>query len=146
MQLEKELISLDPHSFERMEDYLACVKELQLKLGECGKNYQKKDGKLIELVLMNLRTPFDVFVSTFHTNWKAHKEDGKDYTFEALCGLLITDQHRLLEEGKLGGKHQAHLLKGKGKMDPRDRVWFDASTQKPAYHDQKPQRQTDAPQ
>jgi hypothetical protein len=44
MQLEKELISLDPHSFERMEDYLACVKELQLKLGECGKNYQKKDG------------------------------------------------------------------------------------------------------
>jgi hypothetical protein len=55
--LEKELISLDPHSFERMEDYLACVKELQLKLGECGKNYQKKDGKLIELVLMNLRTP-----------------------------------------------------------------------------------------
>jgi hypothetical protein len=38
-------------------------------LGECGKNYKKKDGKLIELVLMNLRTPFDVL-------------DGKDYTFE----------------------------------------------------------------
>jgi hypothetical protein len=52
MQLEKELISLDPHSFERMEDYLAHVKELQLKLGECGKNYKKKDGQLIELVLM----------------------------------------------------------------------------------------------
>jgi hypothetical protein len=60
MQLEKELISLDPHSFERMEDYLACVKELQLKLSECGENYKKKDGQLIELVLINLRTPFDV--------------------------------------------------------------------------------------
>jgi hypothetical protein len=68
MQLEKELISLDPHSFERMEDYLVHVKELQLKLGECGKNYQKKDGQLIELVLMNLRTPFDMFVLTFCTN------------------------------------------------------------------------------
>jgi hypothetical protein len=65
MQLEKELISLDPHSFDIIEDYLACVKELQLKLGECGKNYLKKDGQLIELVLMNLRTPFDVFVLTF---------------------------------------------------------------------------------
>jgi hypothetical protein len=65
MQLEKELISLDPHSFDRIEDYLAHVKELQLKLGECGKNYQKKDGQLIELVLMNLRTPFDVFCVTF---------------------------------------------------------------------------------
>jgi hypothetical protein len=28
MQLEKELISFDPHSFDRMEDYLACVKEI----------------------------------------------------------------------------------------------------------------------
>jgi hypothetical protein len=91
MQLEKELISLYPHSFDKMEEYLAHVKELQLKSGECGKDYQKKDGQLIELVLMNLRTPFDVFVSTFRTNWKARKEDGKDYTFEALCGLLITD-------------------------------------------------------
>jgi hypothetical protein len=68
MQLEKELISLDPHYFDKMEDYLAHVKELQLKLSECGKKYQKKDGQLIELVLMKLRTPFDVFMSTFHTN------------------------------------------------------------------------------
>ena len=28
MQLEKELISLDPHSFDKIEDYLAHVKEL----------------------------------------------------------------------------------------------------------------------
>jgi hypothetical protein len=93
-----------------------------LKLGECGKNYQKKDGQLIRLALMNLRTPFYVFVLTFCTNWQAHKEDGKDYTFEAFHGLLNTYQHRLIGEGKLGGKHQTHLLKGKGKMDHRGRV------------------------
>jgi hypothetical protein len=91
MLLEKQLISLKHHSFERMEDYLVHVKELQLKFGECGKNYQKKDGKLIELVLMNLRTPFEVFVSTFHTNWKERKENGKDYTFESFYGILIID-------------------------------------------------------
>ena len=44
MHIEKELISLDPHSFERVEDYLARIKELQLKLGECGKGFPKKDG------------------------------------------------------------------------------------------------------
>jgi hypothetical protein len=76
-----------------------------LKLRKCGENYKKKDGKLIELVLINLRTPFDVFISTFHTNWHTRKQDGKDYSFEVFCELLITDQHRLLEEGKLGGKH-----------------------------------------
>jgi hypothetical protein len=54
MQIEKEVISLDPHSFERIKNYLAHVKDLQLKLGECGKDLSKKDGQLIELVLMNL--------------------------------------------------------------------------------------------
>jgi hypothetical protein len=89
VQLEKEFISLYPHSFKRIEDYLARVKELHLKLGECGKNYHKTNEQFIELVLMNLSTPFDMFVSTFCTNWKAHKEDDKDYTFQALYGLLI---------------------------------------------------------
>ena len=36
---KKELISLDHDSCERVEDYLACVKELQLKLGECGMDF-----------------------------------------------------------------------------------------------------------
>ena len=44
MQREKELISLDPHSFERIEDYLACINELQLKLGKCRKVFLEKDA------------------------------------------------------------------------------------------------------
>jgi hypothetical protein len=106
MQLEKYLISLDPHSFDRI-DYLAHVKELQLKFGEYGKYFQKKDGQLIKLVLMNLRTPFDMFILNFYTNWQEWKEDGKDCTFEDLCGLSIIDQHILLDEGNIGGKHQS---------------------------------------
>jgi hypothetical protein len=119
MQLEKELISLDPHSFDIIEDYLVCVKELQLKLGKCGKNYLKTDEQLIELVRMNLRTPFELSISNFSTSLWERKEDGKDYTFEALCGLLITNQHILLDQGKLGGKRQARLLKGMGKSNCR---------------------------
>ena len=44
MKIKEELISLNACSFERIEDYLACIKELQLKLGECGKQFPKKDG------------------------------------------------------------------------------------------------------
>ena len=146
MQLEKELIFLDLHSFKRMDNYLACVKKLQLKLGEYGKNYQKKDGQLIKMILVNLRTPFDMFVSTFHTNWKERKEDGNDYTFEYFYGILIIDHHRLFGEGKFGGKHQDHLLKGMDKMDPKDRAWLDEYTQQHVYHDHKPRRQEYAPQ
>ena len=67
MKIENELIYLDPHPFERIENYLACVKELQLKLDECGKDFLKKDGQLIELVLMNLKTPYDFYAPHFAT-------------------------------------------------------------------------------
>lgn len=56
MQIEKELISLYPHSFYRIEYYLSHLKEIQLKLGECGKDFPKKDGQHNELVLINFRT------------------------------------------------------------------------------------------
>lgn len=68
MEIEKESISLDPPSFKRIEDHLAHVKELQLKLQECGKNFPKKDIYLIELLLMNIRTPYDVSSSSLYTN------------------------------------------------------------------------------
>ena len=70
MQIDKVLISMDPHSFEKIEDYMDHVKELQLKLGKSRKDFPKRDGKRIELVLMNLRTPYDVFFSSFRTNWR----------------------------------------------------------------------------
>jgi hypothetical protein len=62
---------------------------------------------------MNLRTPYDVFFSSFCTNWWSCKGDNKNYSFDVLCDLLIRDQHKFLDEGKLGGKQQAHFLKGK---------------------------------
>ena len=113
MQIEKQLISLDPHFFERIEDYLSCIKELWLKLGKFGKGFPNKDGHLIEIVLMNLQMPYDVLFLSFHTNQRSRKEDNKDYSFDVFCDLFIRDQHKLLNEGKLGGKQQDHLIKGK---------------------------------
>jgi hypothetical protein len=94
---------------------------------------------------MNLRTPFDLFCSKFQTNWKAHKEDGKEYTFYTFYGLLINDQHRLLDEGKLGGKYQVHLLKGKGKMNYNEIRHCDAPVRRQECLDQKNKEKTDEP-
>ena len=77
---------------------------------------------------MNLRTPYDVFYLSFHTNWRSCKEDGQDYSFDAFYDLLIRDQQMLLDEGKLGGKQKSHFLKGKGKHIYKDRVCIDASS------------------
>jgi hypothetical protein len=56
-----------------------------------------------------------VLCSLFHTDWRSCKEDGKDYAFDVFCYLLIMDQQKLFDEEKLGGKHQVHLIKSKGK-------------------------------
>ena len=128
MQIEKEFISLDPHSFETIEYYLACLKEIQLKLGKCGKGFTKNDGYLIKLVSMNLRTPYDVFFSSFCTNWQSHKLDDKDYSFDVVCDLLIRDKQKLIEEGNIVGKPQDHLMKGKGNKNYKDRSSTDGSS------------------
>jgi hypothetical protein len=39
MQMDKELISLNPHSFDIIEYYLTWVNELEFKFNICGKNY-----------------------------------------------------------------------------------------------------------
>jgi hypothetical protein len=39
-----------------------------------------------------------MFVLIFCTNWKTHKENSKDDTFEYFCGILIINQQKLLEK------------------------------------------------
>jgi len=105
--MEKKLFSLNPLSFERIKGYLFRMKEIQLKLGECGKEFPKNDDKLIDLILMNLKTLYDVFCSTFHVSWDSIKMDGKDYIIDFLCGFLIGAHVNLLNEGKLENKHMS---------------------------------------
>jgi hypothetical protein len=83
------------------------------------------------MVHMNLRTPFDVFCSTFQKNLQEHKEYDNDYTFDIFCILLINAQHRLLDKGKLGGKDQAHLLKRNGNMNYKERGHFGVPIHRP---------------
>lgn len=64
------------------------MKELQFNLGECGKDLPKKDDQLIELILTNLKTPYDVLCSIFRASQASKKEDSKDYTFNYFCGLF----------------------------------------------------------
>jgi hypothetical protein len=56
---------LDSLSFHRIKDYLACLKKLQLKLRECGKDFKKKEGQSIDLSLVNLIALYNSFDSTF---------------------------------------------------------------------------------
>ena len=76
-QIENELISLSPNSFESLQLYFSKFKALVLQLKQCG--IKKKEEKLVLATLLNLGLDYSVFFLTFHATkltaraWKMPK-------------------------------------------------------------------------
>ena len=75
--LEVELNTLDPKSFDNIQDLFTKFKSLILSLASCGIDKSKKVDKLILTILAKLGLEYAVYVFTFHsdtylmgTNWK----------------------------------------------------------------------------
>jgi hypothetical protein len=74
---EVELNTLDPKSFDNIQDFFTKFKSLLLNLGECGIDKSIQEKKLILTILDKLGPKYAVYVSNFHsgrcflgTNWK----------------------------------------------------------------------------
>ena len=63
-QIENELISLIPNSFESLQLYFSKFKALVLQLNQCG--IEKKDDQLVLAILLKLGPNYSVFFSIFH--------------------------------------------------------------------------------
>ena len=75
--LEVELNTLDPKSFDNIQDFFTKFKSLLLSLGECGIDKSTQEKQLILTILAKLGPEYTVYVSNFHygrclfgTNWK----------------------------------------------------------------------------
>ena len=75
-QLDIELFSLSPSSFDSIEGFFTKFKSLVIILKRFG--IEKKYDQLIIFILSKLGPDYSVFVSTFHatrivvSNWKIH--------------------------------------------------------------------------
>ena len=63
-QIENELISLSPSSFESLQLYFSNFKSLVLQLKQCGT--ENKEEQLVLAILSKLGPDYSVFVLTFH--------------------------------------------------------------------------------
>jgi hypothetical protein len=75
--LEVELNTLDPKSFDNIQDFITKFKYFLLSLGECGIDKYTQEKKLILTILAKLGLEYAVYISNFHssgcifgTNWK----------------------------------------------------------------------------
>jgi hypothetical protein len=65
--MEVELLTLDPKSFENIQDFFTKFKDLLSQLKACGVDKSKEEKQMVLTILSKLGPELLVFVSTFHT-------------------------------------------------------------------------------
>ena len=63
-QIENDLISFSPSSFESLQLYFSKFKALVLQLKQCG--IEKKEEQLVLAIISKLGPDYSMFVLTFH--------------------------------------------------------------------------------
>jgi hypothetical protein len=65
--IKVELNSLDPKSFDNIQDFFTKFKSLLLNLKGCGVHKSTQERKIVLSILAKLGPEYVVFVSTFHS-------------------------------------------------------------------------------
>jgi hypothetical protein len=65
--LEVGLLTLDPKSFENIQDFFTKFKDLLSQLKGYGVDKSKEEKQMVLTILSKIGLEFSVFVSTFHT-------------------------------------------------------------------------------
>jgi hypothetical protein len=122
--LEVELNTLDPKSFDNIQDFFTKFKSLILSLGECGIDKSTQEKQLILTILAKLGPEYVVYVSNFHsgrclfgTNWKMP-------TLAQFIESLTQEKTKLIQMGLMKDP-KAHALtmhdgKGSSKQNRKE--------------------------
>jgi hypothetical protein len=107
--LEVELLTLDPKSFDNIQDFFTKFKDLLSQLKACGVDKSKEEKQMVLTILSKLGPEFSVFVSTFHTVRFASGSSWKMPSLEDFIESLTQEQTKLINMGAIKGP-RAHAL------------------------------------
>jgi hypothetical protein len=65
--LEVEFLTLDPKTFDNLQDFFTKYKDLLSQLKACGVDKSKEEKQMVLTILSKLGPEYSVFVSTFHS-------------------------------------------------------------------------------
>ena len=114
-QIENELISLSPSSFESLQLYFSKFKSLVLQLKRCG---IEKEDKIVLAILLKLGIDYSVFFSTFHATkliaraWKMPK-------LADFMESLTQEQDKLVMMGTIRPSKDQYLVAGDSRVDSK---------------------------
>jgi hypothetical protein len=107
--LEVELLTLDPKSFENIQDFFTKFKDLLSQLKACGVDKSKEEKQMVLTILSKLGPEFSIFVSTFHTIKFTFGATWKMPSLEDFIESLTQEKTKLINMGAIKGP-RAHAL------------------------------------
>jgi hypothetical protein len=107
--LELEMLTLDPKSFENIQDFFTKFKDLLSQLKACGVDKSKEEKQIVLTILSKIGPEFSVFVSTFHTVRFASRATWKMPSLEDFIESLTQEKTKLINMGTIKGP-RAHAL------------------------------------
>jgi hypothetical protein len=107
--LEVELLTLDPKSFENIQDFITKFKDLLLQIKACGVDKSKEEKQMFLTIISKIGPEFLVSVSTFHTVRFSSGSTWKMPSLEDFVESLTQEQTKLINMGAIKGP-RAHAL------------------------------------
>jgi hypothetical protein len=104
-----ELLTLDPKSFDNIQDFFTKFKDLLSQLKACGVDKLAEEKQMVLTISSNLGPEFSVFVSTFHTVRFPSGATWKMPSLEDFIESLTQEQTKLINMGTIKGP-RAHAL------------------------------------
>jgi hypothetical protein len=109
--LKVEFLTLDPKTFDNLQDFFTKYKDLLSQLKACGVDKYKEEKQMILTILSKLGLEFSVFVSTFHS---VRLTTGATWTMPSLEAFRDSDT----------GVEQAHQY-GKNKSPKGECTYYE---------------------
>jgi hypothetical protein len=101
--LEVDQFTLDPKSFENIQDFFTKFKDLLSQLKACGVDKSKEEKQMFLTILSKIGLEFFVFLSTFHTVRFASRATWKMPSLEDFIKSLTQDKTKLINMGTIKG-------------------------------------------
>jgi hypothetical protein len=107
--LEVEFLTLDPKTFDNIQDLFTKYKDLLSQLKACGVDKSKEEKQMVLTILSKLGMEYLVFVSAFHSFRLAFGATLTIPSLEACIESLTQEKNKLINMGKIKGP-KVHAL------------------------------------
>jgi hypothetical protein len=107
--LEVDILTLDPKSFENVQDFFTKFNDLLSQLKSCEVDKSKEEKQMVITIISKTSPEFSVFISTFHIVIFTSRATWKMPSFEDFIESLTQEKIKLINMGTIKGP-RAHAI------------------------------------